>query len=168
MPHPFEEDERRLNTGSLVEVEICLALGQMVAIGSGDFVDVAAAVVVDVLCGRDSRLQRVFIPNTVQTTKSVNLFFVNGVDDFACEKLGFLLPGHFARRRNSPACSAEVFLISFLAFSMGIVRTGVSARVGTLGGVRVTIVSFSMGTALCSHTNVVGRLSLAEELSNTR
>jgi hypothetical protein len=45
---------------------------------------------------------------------------------------------------------------------MGIVRTGVSARVGTLGGVRVTIVSFSMGTALCSHTNVVGRLSLAE------
>src|SRR5580658_8420107 len=97
-------------------------------VSGGNFVNVAPAVVVDIPRRCYSRLQRVFLPNTMKTAECVDLFFVYGVDDFACWKFRFLLPGHFARRRNSPACSAEVLLISFRAFSMGIVRTGDSVR----------------------------------------
>lgn len=83
----------------------------------------------------------------MKTPKRINLVFVNSVDDFACKKFRLLLVSHFARRRNNPACSADVLRINFLAFSMGMVRTGVSGFGGALagGGVRVMIVSFSIG-----------------------
>jgi hypothetical protein len=84
----------------------------------------------------------------MKTAKTIDLVFVYGVNDVAREKLRLLLPGHFARRRNSPACSAEVLRISFLALSMDIVRTGGTVRAGALGGgVGVVIVSFSMGNS---------------------
>ena len=82
----------------------------------------------------------------MKTAKRIDLAFVYGVDDFPGQEFGLLPPVHFARRRNSPACSAEVFWISFFAFSMDNVRTGGSARSGALdgGGVRVIFVTFSM------------------------
>jgi len=68
-----------------------------------------------------------------------------------------LLPRHFAKRWNNAACSVEVLRISFFAFSMGIVRTTGSLQGGTLGtgGVRVTLVSFSMGNSLLFDTIAV-------------
>ncbi len=47
----------------------------MAGIGGGNFID-AAAVMVDVLRCRDSRLERVLIPNTVRTAKGIDLVFV--------------------------------------------------------------------------------------------
>src|SRR5450759_4130922 len=52
----------------------------------------------------------------------IDLVFMDGIDDFAGKKLGLPLPSHFARRRNSPSCSADVFRISFFAFSRDIAR----------------------------------------------
>jgi hypothetical protein len=86
----------------------------------------------------------------MNAAEGVNLTFVYCVNDFAVEEFGSLLPGHFAKRRNSPECSAEVLRISFFAFSMDIVRTDGPVRDGTLGGggVRVPVDSLSMGDSL--------------------
>jgi hypothetical protein len=80
---PFQEDQRCLNAGSLVAVEIGLTFGQMVSLSGGNFVNVAATVVVNVLGRRYSGLQSIFVPNAMKTAKRINLVFVNSVDDFA-------------------------------------------------------------------------------------
>ncbi len=60
----------------------------------------------------------------------------------------FLRFGHFAKRRNNTACSAEVLRINFLALPMDMVRRGCSLRGGSLdvGRMGVMIVSFSIAS----------------------
>lgn len=83
------------------------------------------------------------------SSEGVDLIFVDGINDLPGQELRLLAEAHLARRRNKPACSFDTLRISPLASSMDIVRTGGSVRGGALGGggVRVMIVSFSMGRA---------------------
>jgi hypothetical protein len=68
----FEEHERSFNTCSFIAIEISLTLGQMKRIGSGDFVYVAAAVVINVLRCRNGRLQCIFVANSGKPTKALD------------------------------------------------------------------------------------------------
>ena len=71
---------------------------------------------------------------------------LNRINGLAGQKPRLTAGVHFARRRNNSVCAAEVLRISLLASSIGRVRTaGASVRGGVLGGVRVLMVSFSMG-----------------------
>ena len=56
----------------------------MERISGGNFVDIAAAIVIDVLSCRDRGLKRVFILKATESTKYVDLVFTYGVDDLAC------------------------------------------------------------------------------------
>jgi hypothetical protein len=128
----------------------------MICIGGCDFIHVAATVEIHVLRCRNSRLQRVFIANTMQTAVCIDLLFVNGFDGCACKKPRLNAGAHLARRRNNSACCLLVLRISFLASSIGSVRTGVSVRVCAGGGVGVRVMTVSFSTKIPSfHTIAV-------------
>ena len=58
----------------------------------------------------------------MKTSELIDLFFMYRVHNDARVKFGFLRFGHFAKRRNNSACSAEVLRINFLALSTDIAR----------------------------------------------
>jgi hypothetical protein len=116
------QDQRSLNTRSLVAIQIGLALSNVIGVGGGNLVHVTTAVMINVLSYAYRRFQGILIPYTVKATVRIDLMFMDGIDDFAGEKLRLSPPSHLARRRNSPSCSVDVFRISFLAFSKDIAR----------------------------------------------
>jgi hypothetical protein len=89
--------------------KVGLALGNVKCIGGGNFVRVAAAVMINVSGSRNRRFQCVFITQTVEPATGVNLVFVNRFDNLAGKKFRLQIPIHLANRRNSPSCCLDVF-----------------------------------------------------------
>lgn len=83
----FEKHQSRLNAGVLITIEACLTLGAMKRVRSGDLVDISSAIVIDILRSRDGRLQPILIADAMNAAKSINLVFVDCVDDRPSQKL---------------------------------------------------------------------------------
>ena len=72
-----------LDPSTFIAVKVSLAFSDMECIGSGDFVEVASAVQIDVFGLRYGRLQRILATQAVQSAPCFNLVPVNRVDLFA-------------------------------------------------------------------------------------
>jgi hypothetical protein len=83
----LHEDQRSLNTRSLVAIQIGLTLSNVKGVGGSNFVHVTTAVMINVLSCAYCGFQGVLIPYTVKPTIRIDLVFMDGIDDFAGEKL---------------------------------------------------------------------------------
>jgi hypothetical protein len=92
-----------------------LALGNVVGIGGGNFVNVAATVLIDVRGSRNRRFQSILIAETVEPATGRNLVFVNRFHNLTGKEFRLRLSIHLANRRNNLSCCLDVFRINFFA-----------------------------------------------------
>src|ERR1700744_5540140 len=82
----FQKIGGSLDRSPLVAVEESLCLGDVEGVGTGNLKEITVAVEIYVLRLSDSRFQRIFVADPVQTAPRLNLVMVNRVDLFAGQK----------------------------------------------------------------------------------
>jgi len=88
----FKEIDGSLHPGTLIAIQVGLALSDMKRICGGDFVEVAVTVKIDILRLRYGRLQRIFATQPVQAAPRFDLVPVNRVDLFRGSESRVLVP----------------------------------------------------------------------------